>query len=106
LQGSTAQFAVVNDFTMQEGRFYTDGEDQRHAKVVVLGHDTWEDLFGDEPAVGKEVNIETSLYTVIGVVDKRKQPFWRRQESQRQCGPFPYGTFENLHPEEKTSGSA
>ena len=101
LQSSTAQVAVVNDFTMLEGRFYTDGEDQRHAKVVVLGHDTWEDLFGAEPAVGKEVNIETSMYTVIGVVDKRKQLFGGGKNPQDNAAYFPWGTFENLHPEEK-----
>ena len=84
-----------------EGRFYTDGEDQRHAKVVVLGHDTWEDLFGSEPAVGKEVNIETSLYTVIGVVDKRKQLFGGGKNPQDNAAYFPWGTFENLHPEVK-----
>ncbi len=54
---------------------YTDAEDERAAHVCVLGHDTWEELFGDEPAVGKEVAIESGLYTVIGVLDKRKQPF-------------------------------
>ena len=86
---------------MLEGRFYTDGEDQRHAKVVVLGHDTWEDLFGAEPAVGKEVNIETSMYTVIGVVDKRKQLFGGGKNPQDNAAYFPWGTFENLHPEEK-----
>jgi len=65
LQGSTAQISDVNDILPQEGRFFTDAEDQRHAKVVVLGYDTWQGLFGNEPAVGKEVNIESSLYTVI-----------------------------------------
>jgi len=101
LQSSTAQVSIVNDFVMNEGRFYTDDEDQRHAKVVVLGHDTWEDLFGSEPAVGKEVNIETSLYTVIGVVDKRKQLFGGGKNPQDNAAYFPWGTFENLHPEVK-----
>ena len=41
----------------------------------MLGHDTAEELFGDEDPIGKEVNMETGPYTVIGVLDKRKQPF-------------------------------
>jgi putative ABC transport system permease protein len=101
LQGSTAQIADVSDFTLGEGRFFTDEEDQRHAKVVILGHDTWESLFGAEDAIGKEVNIETGLYTVIGVVDKRKQPFGGGKNPQDNAAYFPYGTFENLHPEQK-----
>jgi len=101
LQGDTAQVADVNDFVMKEGRFYTDDEDQRHAKVVVLGHDTWEELFGEESAIGKDVNIETSLYTVIGVVDKRKQLFGGGKNPQDNAAYFPWGTFDNLHPEQK-----
>jgi putative ABC transport system permease protein len=101
LQGDTAQVAEVNDFTMEEGRFYTDEEDKRHAKVVVLGHDTWEDLFGSESAIGKDVNIETSLYTVIGVVAKRKQLFGGGKNPQDNAAYFAWGTFDNLHPEQK-----
>jgi len=37
LQGDTAQFADTRDFTLAQGRLYNDAEDQRHAKVVVLG---------------------------------------------------------------------
>jgi hypothetical protein len=44
-----------------------------------------------EPAIGKEVNVETGLYTVIGVLDKQKQALWQRQESRRQPGLFPHG---------------
>src|ERR1035438_2498519 len=55
LNGSTAQTAIVYDLTLLEGRMFTDDEDRRHEHVCVLGHDTWEELFGNEPAVGKEV---------------------------------------------------
>lgn len=48
LEGHTAQVADVTNATLQEGRFFTDGEDQRHAKVCVLGHDTADDLFPQE----------------------------------------------------------
>jgi len=68
---------------------------------VVLGHDTWESLFGEESAIGKEVNVETSLYTVIGVLDKRKQPFGGGKNPNDNAAFFPLGTFENLHPEQK-----
>jgi putative ABC transport system permease protein len=99
LESHTAQLPEVNDITMQEGRFFTEDEDERHAKVVVLGYDTWEELFGQESAVGKDVNIETSLYTVIGVVAKRKQPFGSGKNPQDNAAYFPNGTFQSLHPE-------
>jgi len=99
LESHTAELPVVNDIAMQEGRFFTDGEDERHAKVVVLGHDTADDLFGQEPALGKNVSIESSLYTVIGVAAKRKQPFGSGKNPQDNAAYFPNGTFHSLHPE-------
>jgi putative ABC transport system permease protein len=99
LESHTSAVTVTSDLILQEGRFFTDEEDQRHAKVVVLGHDTWEELFGEQPAVGKDVNIETSLYTVIGVLAKRKQPFGSGKNPQDNDALFPNGTFHSLHPE-------
>ncbi len=100
LQGSTAEVSEVSDFTLIQGRMFTDEEDQRGAHVVVLGHDAWEELFGAENAIGKEVAIESGLYTVIGVLDKRKQPFGGGKNPQDNAAFFPLGTFHNLHPED------
>jgi putative ABC transport system permease protein len=101
LQGDTAQVSDVNDLTLLQGRMFTDDEDHRAEHVVVLGHDTWEELFGDQNAIGKQVSIETGLYTVIGVIDKRKQPFGGGKNQADNTAFFPMGTFHNLHPEDK-----
>jgi putative ABC transport system permease protein len=101
LTGSTVQVGDVLDLAFIQGRLFTDDEDQRASHVVVLGHDTWEELFGDQPAIGKEVNIETGLYTVIGVLDKRKQPFGGGKNPNDNAVFFPLNTFHNLHPEDK-----
>ena len=101
LQGSTVQISQVTDLNFREGRLFTDEEDQRASHVCVLGYDTWKELFGDENAVGKEVNVETGMYTVIGVVDKLKQPFAGGKNPDDNKVYFPLGTFHNLHPEDK-----
>jgi putative ABC transport system permease protein len=68
----------------------------------VLGHDTAEELFvnGEDP-IGKEVNVATGLYTVIGVYSKQKQPFGSGKNPNDNAVYFPLGTFHNLHPEVK-----
>jgi putative ABC transport system permease protein len=101
LQGSTAEVAQVTDLTLIQGRMYTDQEDQRGSHVCIIAHDTWEQLFGDQNAIGKEVNIETGMYTVIGVLDKRKQPFGGGKNQADNMVYFPLQTFHNLHPEDK-----
>jgi len=47
------------------------------------------------------VNVATGLYTVIGVVDKRKQPFGSGKNPADNGVYFPLGTFHNLYPEIK-----
>ena len=101
LQGSTSQIGQVTDLTFAQGRQFTDDEDKRASHVCVLGHDTWESLFGDQNAIGKEVNIETGMYTVIGVLAKQKQPFGGGRNQADNAVYFPLGTFHNLHPEDK-----
>jgi putative ABC transport system permease protein len=101
LQGDTAEISEVSDLTLIQGRMFTDEEDQRAAHVVVIGHDTWEQLFGAESAIGKEVTVESSNYTVIGVLDKRKQPFGGGKNPNDNAAFFPMGTFHNLHPEDR-----
>ena len=100
LGGNTAQVADVSNLVLLSGRIFTDEEDKRHASVCLLGHDTAEKLFvnGEDP-LGKEISVETGLYTVIGVLDKRKQLFGSGQNPQDNAIYFPMGTFHNLHPE-------
>ncbi len=101
LQGSTAEVADVTDLTLSEGRLYTDDEDQRAAHVCIIAHDTAEELFGNQSAIGKEVSVESGMYTVIGVLEKRKQPFGGGKNPNDNMVYFPLGTFHNLHPEDK-----
>jgi len=101
LQGSSDQVGMVYELTFLEGRIFTEAEDARHDHICVLGHDTWEDLFGGESAIGKEVAIESSLYTVIGVLDKQKRVFGGGKNPEDNQVYFPLGTFHYLHPEDK-----
>jgi putative ABC transport system permease protein len=100
LSGNTAQISDVSNLTLAEGRMFTDQEDQNHAAVCVLGHDTAEELFvhGEDP-IGKEVNVATGMYTVIGVLGKQKQAFGSGKNPNDNEIVFPEGTFHSLHPE-------
>jgi len=101
LFGATAQFPIVSDVGTSSGRFWTDEEDARHAHVCLLGTDTASELFGEADPIGNDVNVATGVYTVIGVVDKRKQPFGSGKNPADNGVYFPLGTFHNLYPEIK-----
>jgi len=98
LFGSTAQIQIVSDLVLLSGRFWTEDEDARHAHVCLVGSDTAQMLFGDADPIGKDVNVATGLFTVIGVMDKRKQPFGSGKNPADNGLYFPLSTFHNLYP--------
>ena len=99
LEGDSDSQPVVYDIDLEAGRFFTPQEEERHANVVVLGHDTAEELFGTEDPVGKEVNIEGDIFTVVGVYAKQKQVFGGGKNPGDNAAHFPIFTFHKLHPE-------
>ena len=99
LQGDSEQQPLVYDLNIAQGRFFTDEEEKRRANVVVLGIDTAKELFGDEPAIGKEVEIEGDVFTVVGVFAKQKQVFGGGKNPADNAAHFPLFTFRKLHPE-------
>ena len=101
LEGDTASVKDVYDIALKQGRFFTQEEDERRANVIAIGYDTAEELFGDEPAIGKEITIEGELFTVIAVADKRKSGIGGGKNPEDNIVYFPLHTFKKLHPELK-----
>jgi putative ABC transport system permease protein len=99
LQGDSEQQPMVYDLDLTEGRFFTDQEEQRRADVVVLGHDAAQELFGQESALGKEIEIEGDVFTVVGVLAKQKQVFGGGKNPNDNSAHFPLFTFRKIHPE-------
>ena len=69
--GTTADFTAVREYTVAEGRFLTDEDNDRANKVAVLGYDIAQELFGDTSAVGQSVKIDTSKFAVVGVMAQK-----------------------------------
>ncbi len=69
--GTTADFSSVRDYAVAEGRYFTTDEDDRKAKVVILGSGIAADLFGTESAIGQTVTVDSTKLTVIGVMEPK-----------------------------------
>ncbi|MBE9507349.1 MAG: ABC transporter permease [Chloroflexi bacterium] len=69
--GTTADFTKVRDYALAEGRFLTDADNDRANKVVVLGYDVAQELFGDQIAVGQSIRIGSNKFTVVGVMAEK-----------------------------------
>jgi putative ABC transport system permease protein len=102
LEGDTAAWRSVFDLDISSGRWFSDTEDERHAPVIIIGSDTAEELFPSENPLDKELNIEGQLFTVIGVLGRRKAVFGGGKNPDDNIVFFPLRTFHQLHPELKT----
>jgi len=101
LEGDTGEWPKVFDLGVTEGRWWNENDDERHASVIVLGSDTADELFPNGGALGKEINIDGQLFTVIGVAEKRKSAFAGGNNPEDNIVLFPLTTFRKLHPELK-----
>jgi putative ABC transport system permease protein len=101
LESLTSSAKDVIDLNVTEGRWFTDGDDERRAPVIVLCHDTAQELFPSESALGHEIDIDGRLFVVVGVLSKVKSVFGGGKDPNDNRVFFPLSTFRTLHPELK-----
>jgi putative ABC transport system permease protein len=101
LEGDTASAKDVFDLDLKSGRWFSDVDDDRRAPVIVLGADTSDELFGNSNPIGKEINIEGQLFSVIGEINKVKSAFGGGKNPDDNKVYFPLATLRKLHPELK-----
>lgn len=65
--GATPEFAVVRDFDIAAGRFFTDVDEAHHTPVCFLGHDVVTNLFPDVDPLGRTIRVGAQQCQVIGI---------------------------------------
>jgi len=88
---------VYANAAMKRGRFFNDAEDDKRVKVVVIGENIAEALFGTLDPIGKEILVGGSTFLVIGVFEKPKTGFGGNDEDRRVI--IPYETVKKIWPQ-------
>ena len=101
LEGDSGSLKDVYDLALTSGRWFNDADDEHHSPVILLGSETAAALFPKSEALGKEINIEGQMFTVIGVVEPQKNVFNSGSNPNDNIVYFPLSTFRKLHPELK-----
>ena len=58
----------VTRFALSEGRFFDLADETHHAQVCVIGAAVRRELFGADPALGRDVKINDGWFEVVGVL--------------------------------------
>jgi len=68
--GTSSNIKDIVNLELTEGRFFTEEESSARQRIVVLGYESAEELFGEEfsDIVGEKVTINRKTYEIVGVL--------------------------------------
>jgi putative ABC transport system permease protein len=98
MQGVTPNSYAMSPREVQEGRIFTEQENQRGQRVAVIGFSLAEALFPAGGGIGRSVMIDGSDYTIIGIFAKAKGGFFGENGMDRQV-VIPFQTARSKYPQ-------
>ncbi|HEX4771095.1 MAG TPA: ABC transporter permease [Bryobacteraceae bacterium] len=87
LRGVEESFAKTGQIDIAQGRFFTEVEDRHREPVALIGADVQKGLFGEENAIGKEINVDGEQFRVLGTLVRPAASFFDSSDN-RVLVPF------------------
>jgi putative ABC transport system permease protein len=73
IYGVSTDYCSIKKWEIESGDFFTEKDVQANKKVVLLGKTVAENLFPSESAIGKQIRIRNTPFTVIGILKSKGQ---------------------------------
>jgi putative ABC transport system permease protein len=86
--GTTPDYAIVRDWPMESGGFFSEADVRSGARVAVIGQVVARELFGDEDPIGKVIRIRQAPFEVIGVLAAKGQSLDGRDQDDLVIVPI------------------
>lgn len=71
--GAKPIYQTLKNLTISDGNFISDDDVNESKRVIVIGNTLATNAFGTTSPVGKQVQLENGIYTVIGVLADNSQ---------------------------------
>jgi putative ABC transport system permease protein len=71
IRGWTWTMPPISNLNIDEGRSFTEVEDEHSAHVAIVGYDVVDNVLGAGDPLGKELRVDGTSYTVIGVGERQ-----------------------------------
>lgn len=81
LGGVTTEFLPANNHTLNDGRFFTEEEVKSTRNIAVVGMEVVDKLFPFTPPLDKEIEIDGTRFTIIGVLTAKGENLGQSQDN-------------------------
>ncbi len=81
IRGATANLAAIANLQAENGRFFTDADNQRRQAVTFIGSDIKERFFPSTDPVGKVLHIQGRPFEVVGVAKTQGSVFGNSRDN-------------------------
>ena len=78
--GTGVSYASMRAAQPDVGRFFTEDENRRRARVAVIGRTVLDKLFADQDPIGETIRLNKVSFQVIGVLPEKGASAWRDQD--------------------------
>lgn len=99
LQGTLPDFEKAGTQVINEGRFFSQSENDTNQNVCVIGSKVADDFFRFQSPVGETIKVGAEEFRVVGVLQKREQfLFSGGSDDQNNVIYLPYNVARKLKP--------
>ncbi len=91
--GVMANYPKVESAKIIKGRFFNKQEERQNARLAILGHQVWQELFAGRDPVGEQIKINKEYFQVIGVLKQRGTAGFQNQDD---LVLIPVSTAQNI----------
>jgi putative ABC transport system permease protein len=81
IRGYTAQMPSLQNLNIEQGRDFTETDEEHASRVAIIGTDIQDHLFAGINPIGQELRVGGMPYTVIGVSEKQGSTFGASQDN-------------------------
>jgi putative ABC transport system permease protein len=81
IRGYTAEMPSLQNLNIEQGRDFTDTDEEHASRVAIIGTDIQDHLFAGINPIGQELRVDGMPYTVIGVSEKQGKTFGASQDN-------------------------
>jgi len=99
LMGVWHDYVRVHNVNIGLGRFLTENDEKFRQMNCVIGADVADALFEGQSPIGREIRVNQSRFTVVGVFEKVESNF--DNDGENSVVAIPLSVFEKMHPWEE-----